>query len=312
MRTIGIDAKIDRMSISAVKAAMFQRPRPRSLLRRQPLSLWRAAVSCVPRVGRLGSGDTTTALPSEFGTRFAGVSPSSHADATDNSREELEAWRAASTVGPALAPVVAPAVAHDDVPERTVVWATDPAQPDVAPIALPPDDALLQSAPPFVGELVRNWQDRKHPCLFAGYEDGSSLVVDFKLQQVRADATAWERLLARGELPRLGDGSFPLDAPSYLSKEHPLASLIWAVGLASGSLPLLGAPTEWRSARLISRDWRPLPRLSRAPAHLHLATLAAQTEVTPEQLRLATRVDERDLRAFLQAALFLRLLEWAR
>ena len=176
-----------------------------------------------------------------------------------------------------------------------------------SPIAAPP---LL--APPFVEVLARTWRDGHRPCMIAGYDDGNALLIDFARREVRADPRAWERLLARGELPRMADQAFPLQGPTYRAERHPIESLVWAVGLASASLPLLGAPAAWRSARLSGRGWQDFASLSCAPAHLHLAELASRGETTPQQLRRATRVDERTLRAFLQAVLFLRLLEWTR
>ncbi len=279
---------------------MFERPQPHSSVPRRPSCLEQVAWASPGGIDSRSCPDTTNQLPSDGSRR------STH----DSEPADLIASVWSASVGRST-PV--PALADHEPPRRASSWQTDPLHPVAPPPVWPREDPLLQVAPPFVSELVRTWHDRHRPRMVVGYaDDGAAFVIDFALQHVLADRRAWERLLACGELPSQGTGSFALDGPSYLCKLHPIESLIWAVGLASANLPLLGAPIAWRSARLLSRGWEQFPDLCRAPAHLHLAELASQGETTPDQLRHATRVGEGDLRAFLQAALFLRLLEWSR
>jgi hypothetical protein len=168
----------------------------------------------------------------------------------------------------------------------------------------------LGAASTFVADLLRGYGDRQAPVLLAGYDHGASLLVDFERHQVIADDSAWERLRAQRELPRRADGTFRPVAPAPKAKTQGLDALVWSTGLAAGALPLLGAPAEWRDAPIRSRGWLHLRALSRMPVHLHLAELIAAGGSTPERLRRATRADVRELRAFLQAGLFLQALEW--
>jgi hypothetical protein len=297
--------KIRTRPTIAAKAIMFQRPRLQSALRRLPSAVLRAASASQIGSGRVQRAENTDPSLSAASTRSAGVAPAGALEVADLGKE---AWWASFGQHS-----VAPAVEPDDTSpsQRAPSLTTDLRRPGTPPQALPPAEALLLAAPRFVAELVRTWHDCLRPCMIAGYDDGNALLIDFARREVRADTRAWERLLARGELPRMCDESFEVNGPSHVAKVHPIESLIWAIGLASADLPLFGAPAAWRSARLSSRGWQDFLHLSCAPAHLHLAELASQGETTPEQLRRATRVDERGLRAFLQAALFLRLLEWS-
>lgn len=285
----------------ATEATMFQRPRLRSALWQMPFAALGATASS-SRIGRVERGDTIRAWHTDASTRSSGFPPVGAVELADSGNE---AWSAVFSQPPARADEVPPS-------QRTPSRTTDLRRPDLPPPALPPLAGSSLRVPPFVEELVRNWRDGRRPCMIAGYDDGGALLIDFARHEVRADARAWERLLARGDLPRIADESLPLQGPTYRAERHPIESLVWAVGLASANLPLLGAPAAWRSAPLTGRGWQDFPSLSCAPAHLHLAELASQGETTPQQLRRATRVDERALRAFLQAALFVRLLEWTR
>ena len=174
------------------------------------------------------------------------------------------------------------------------------------------DDDAVAALPAFTAALLRHWGDREAPCLLAGYGDGAALLIDFARGEVMADASAWERLVARRELPQLASETFAVEGPTHRAKLYRIECLVWAAGVASAALPLLGAPAAWSRACIAARgalQWR---RFTRAPAQLHLADEVACGATTPAQLRRATRVDVRELRAFLQAGLFLRLLQWNR
>jgi len=171
---------------------------------------------------------------------------------------------------------------------------------------------LLAAAPPIVVELLRRYDDAGAPFLLAGYGDGPSMLIDFARAEVMADPQAWERVQAQRELPRSADGAFAPAGLSHGAKAQRLESLVWAVGLACAELPLHNAPAAWREARLASQGWLHLKAFSRMPVHLHMAERLAQGDTTPAELRRSTRVDEAELRAFVQAGLFLNLLHWAR
>jgi hypothetical protein len=182
-----------------------------------------------------------------------------------------------------------------------------------APLPTPQDaSAAMQAASPFVAELLRRRDDRQSPCLLAGYADGESLLIDFERGEVIADPGAWEHLRARRELPRIADGTFRPAGLTHRAKIQRIDALMWATGLAAADMPLLGVAAAWRDERIGSRGGLHLQAFSRAPAHLHLVELLARGHTTPATLRRATRVDERELRAFLQGGLFLGLLEWVR
>jgi len=174
-----------------------------------------------------------------------------------------------------------------------------------------PDDATVAAPKPFVAALLRCWTDKSAPCLQAAYDDGASMLIDFGRGEVHAHAAAWERLRTRRELPRLVDDTAQPMQPSSRVKIYRIESLLWAVGMASADLPLLGAPPRWRSAQIVGRGLHYIELYSRAPAHLHLAELISSGVNTTAALRRASHVEERELRTFLQAGLFLRLLQWA-
>lgn len=173
-----------------------------------------------------------------------------------------------------------------------------------------PDAAATQAHPPFVAALLQCWTDKSAPCLQAAYDDGAAMLIDFARGEVHAHAAAWERLRARRELPRLiSDADTPMQ-PSARVKIHRIETLLWAAGVASAELPLWGAPLAWRQANIAALDIQHVVLYSRAPAHLHLAELMSRGVTTAAALRRASHVDERELRVFLQAGLFLRLLQW--
>ncbi len=172
------------------------------------------------------------------------------------------------------------------------------------------DTAWLRAASPFTAELLRQWGHARAICLLAGYGEGCSVLVDFARGEVIADPRAWELLLAQRELPRLEDGDYKPSALTPRARVHTIESMLWAVGLASARLPLLGAPPAWRGAHLAAFGWMHLQQFSRVPVHLELAERIEREAVTPVQLRRSCRVDELELRAFLQAGLFLRLFDW--
>jgi hypothetical protein len=182
--------------------------------------------------------------------------------------------------------------------------------PDVrAPAEVAPQRGLV-GAVAFVSTLLARRNDRVAPPLAAAYRDGACLQIDFRTRVVTAEPAAWARLVARGELPLILDGSqCPIDF-SVDAERRDLEGLVWAVGLACADLPLLGAPLDWRRARVIGHRWLHVYQYTCTPVHLHLAEVLQRSPATPIELRRATRVREAELRGFLQACLLLGFAQW--
>ena len=210
------------------------------------------------------------------------------------------AGAAAPTVSRASEPVAAPKPSVRTVPD------VPPPQPHAA-------DALgaIAAFSPFAGELLRRLGDRGAPPLAARYDDGSLLWFDFAARAVIVEPKAWVRLRAQRELPGLVTEPVEPTALSAKATTQDLDAVTWACGLAAHALPLLGAPLAWQRASLRPQGRLRLAELSRMPAHLHLCEVLACGSSTPAALRRATRVDVTELRAFLQAALFVQAVRWA-
>jgi hypothetical protein len=162
----------------------------------------------------------------------------------------------------------------------------------------------------FVAALLARYAVRGAPRLHAAYEDGSGFVIDFEEREVTADRRAWVQLVTRATLPRLREmAPLPTSLNSCIDRHH-LDALVWAVGMACGDLPLVGAPADWRHARLAGRGWSRVYRFTRAPVHLDLVDVLLQAPMTPIELQRMTRIPEKELRAFLQACLLLGLCHW--
>lgn len=140
----------------------------------------------------------------------------------------------------------------------------------------------------------------------AVYGDGGVLQIDPAAGRARFDADAWLNLRLLGRLPCL-----QADAQhSGEFAEHELDQVLWLLGLAAADLPLLEEPEDWWHAPVTPVHLTSIGRYTLKPAHLAMARVLARGGVTPSQLRRECRVSERELRAFLQACLFLCLVWW--
>ncbi|HET9823644.1 MAG TPA: hypothetical protein VFQ16_17645 [Burkholderiaceae bacterium] len=172
--------------------------------------------------------------------------------------------------------------------------------------------AAIATYSPFAGELLRRMGNRNAPPMVARYDDGSQMWFDFAAHAVIVEPQAWVRLRAQRTLPSLVEEPVDATALSAKATTQDLDAVAWACGLAAHALPLLGARQDWRQARLRPQGRLRLAELSRMPAHLHLCEVLACGTTTPDALRRATRVDVAELRAFLQAALFVQAVTWDR
>jgi len=195
-----------------------------------------------------------------------------------------------------------------DLPARSGTAAAQrPVVVKTAPVA---SRCELEGATAFVATLLACRHDRNAAPLAAGFGDGSWLRIDFCTRTVTAEPAAWARVVARGQLPQtLDEATCPIDY--FIDAEHrDLDALVWAVGLACADLPLLGAPLDWRHARVLGQHWLHVYQYTCMPVHLHLADMLQHGPATPFELRRATHVREAELCGFLQACLLLGFAQW--
>lgn len=158
----------------------------------------------------------------------------------------------------------------------------------------------------FVRDLLTGMLLPESPALAASWGPGENVMVDFLRGQVRIDASAWERLCVRHELP-----GRPGETVRHNALSLDLDRVVWATGAACAMRPLLGAdPQRWRAQRIKAAGRTSLRRYSLKPSHLTMAELLVQRPMTPLELMQRSRVSESDLRAFLQASLFVGLTYW--
>jgi hypothetical protein len=186
---------------------------------------------------------------------------------------------------------------------------TSTTMPTTEPLPVAPTRGPT-GASDFVAALLARYAVRGAQRLHAAYEDGSGLVIDFEEREVTADRRAWVQLVTRATLPRLHESAPLTTSLNSCTDRHHLDALVWAVGMACGDLPLVGAPADWRHARLAGRGWSRVYRFTRAPVHLDLVDVLLQAPMTPIELQRMTRIPEKELRAFLQACLLLGLCHW--
>lgn len=192
--------------------------------------------------------------------------------------------------------------------DKVVGWRAEPVRtPHTDRVAL----GTLRQASPFAADLLRRCGDRRAPALLAGYPNGGgSILFDFARQEARAGDRVWERLRGAQELPRMADGDFRPEPLSQTTRTRDLASTLWACGLAARRLALVGAPAQWQRVPLQARGVQDLRAYTCTPLHLHLIDLLDAGPLTPSELCRASGEAGSDLRAFLQAGLFLQVLSW--
>jgi hypothetical protein len=208
-------------------------------------------------------------------------------------------WAEAS--GPAPASTLAPASAglstifDSDLDSRLQAeqWAGE--SPDAEQRAL-------------VARALQGLRDPGAPPLRARYSDGAILHADFASRLVTLDPLALHGLRVRRALPRLDDDAPP---PTWQAVVHDLDEVIWHLGMACGRYVLLGQPDDAWHAMLVDVDVGRIEQHSRQPRHLELMRRLQQGAASPSALRRHVRIGVPELRGFLQACLFLGLLEWA-
>ena len=165
---------------------------------------------------------------------------------------------------------------------------------------LDPDRAQLLNA------LRRGLVDPTQPPLRAGYGPQASMVIDFAAGVATVDALADQRLRLSREVPYLSRGAQLVDG----AVPRELDLLVWDIAIAAGGFRLLHSPVNWWQAPMIARPQLDISRFSLRPQHRDMVRCLAQGPVSPAELRRRSRVSLVDLRAFLQACLFLGLVFW--
>lgn len=170
----------------------------------------------------------------------------------------------------------------------------------LAQAELDPDRARL------LNTLRRGLVDPNQPVLVAGYGPQAAILIDFAAGVATLDARAEQRLRLAREVPYLVQGMRPL--PGAVHRDLDL--LVWDIAMAAGGFRLLHSPVNWWRAPLIAQPRLDVSRFSLRPQHREMARCLAQGPVSPADLRRRARVGLSDLRAFLQASLFLGLVYW--
>ncbi|MEN9629006.1 MAG: hypothetical protein RJA10_2233 [Pseudomonadota bacterium] len=165
---------------------------------------------------------------------------------------------------------------------------------------LDPDRAEL------LNTLRRGLVDPSQPPLRAGYGPQASLVIDFAAGVAMVDLLADQRLRLAREVPYLSLGAQVVDGAG----QRELDLVVWDIAMAAGGFRLLHSPVNWWRAPLIARPKLDISRFSLRPHHRDMARCLAQGPTSPADLRRLSRVGLVDLRAFLQACLFLGLVYW--
>ena len=157
-----------------------------------------------------------------------------------------------------------------------------------------------------VAHVLRGLHDDSAEVLLAGYGPQAALRMDFAARLVLLDPQALQGLRVRRELPRLDDSAGLTDQAVV----HDLDEIVWHLGLACGRYALLQAPADYWHARLAGVAAHRIERYSRQPRHLELMRRLQQGPASPSELRRHVRIQVADLLCFLQACLFLGLLQW--
>ncbi|MFO1327001.1 MAG: hypothetical protein U1F56_06560 [Rubrivivax sp.] len=165
---------------------------------------------------------------------------------------------------------------------------------------LDPDRAEL------LNRLRRGLVDPSQPVLRAGYGPRAALEIDFADGMARIDELADQRLRVARDVPYLLRGEAPVDG----AKRRELDLVAWDIALAAGDFRLLHSPVNWWRSALVARPDADVTRYTRLPRHLEMGRLLAEAPLSPAELRRRARVSLHDLRAFLQACLFLGLIHW--
>ena len=170
----------------------------------------------------------------------------------------------------------------------------------LAEFELDPDRAQL------LNTLRRGLVDPTEPLLAAGYGPQAALVIDFATGIATLDERADQHLRVTREVPYLAHGA----RPGETAKSRELDLVVWDIAVAAGGYRLLHAPVGWWQAPLIAQPRLDISRYTALPHLREMACCLAVAPISPAELRHRCRVGLTDLRAFLQACLFLGLVYW--
>jgi hypothetical protein len=158
-----------------------------------------------------------------------------------------------------------------------------------------------------IEDVLHGLRDPARPRMWLGYGPGACMEVDFARALVRVDHEAEQRLRIAGELPSLA----PRGAvPGLRATERALDLVVWDLGMACGGYRLRNQPPDWWHVELRAVGELTVERYTRVPRHLAMARGLNQGPCSPSALRRLGLVSVRELRCFLQACLFLGLVQW--
>jgi hypothetical protein len=167
--------------------------------------------------------------------------------------------------------------------------------------------ALTAGHQRIVEQLLQGRADPSMPRLWLGYGPGACMEVDFGAAQVRMDPEAEQRLRIGGELPSYAP---PGAVPGPRAVERELDQTLWDLGMACGDHGLLRQPNDWWHTPLGVRGAVAVDRYTRMPRHRVMGRRLEFGPATPSELRRHALVSVRELRKFVQACLFLGLVDW--
>jgi hypothetical protein len=165
----------------------------------------------------------------------------------------------------------------------------------------------------------RGLQDPTVAALYASYGAEANLRFDFRSRLVTLDARALQHLRVRREVPQPSQSGKPQIHHSVLE----LDEVAWALGVAAGAFPLFDEPQDWWHTPLQCVDQGgassqaaemsgSLQAYTRLPLHIEMMRVLQGQRCSPSQLRRKVRTGVIDVRRFVQAALMLQLVQWAR
>lgn len=154
--------------------------------------------------------------------------------------------------------------------------------------------------------LRRGLVDPTQPVLMAAYGRKAAMWIDFATGVARIDDLADQRLRVTREVPYLARAA----SPDAKAKTRDLDQVVWDIAVAAGDFRLLHSPVNWWHTPLIAQPRLSVARYTLLPQHLEMARCLAAGPIAPADLRRRCRVSLGDLRAFLQALLFLGLAYW--
>lgn len=154
--------------------------------------------------------------------------------------------------------------------------------------------------------LRRAWLHADETELGLSYGPGRSMLLDFDQGLAWVEVEALHCLRVQRELPH------PAPAGRLVGGRlvRELELTLWDLATAAGPFELLDAPAHWWHTDLRPLRLEDVSRYSNLPLHLELARTMAGGGMTPSRLRRECRTSIAEIRCFLQACLFLGLVQW--